>query len=132
MIYMKSCFLHEDYKGLKPWVDKHTVYAQRAAVDYIKRVKERETMSIKGLETGARIKRIIKYKVYYKLPTMFRARLLYIYCYYIRLGFLDGSEGRIFAFLHSYWYRYLVDAFILSGEMADQNGNPYNDKNRAG
>lgn len=125
MVCMKSDFLHMDYKGIKPWVDKHTVYAQRAAVDYVKKMQENETINYKGLEIGAKIKRILKYKVYYRLPSAFRAWLFYFYCYYIRLGFLDGREGKIYAFLHSYWYRFLVDTFIYSNELVDQAGNKY-------
>lgn len=125
MVYMKMDFLHKDYKGIKSWVDKHTVYAQRAAVDYVKKMKENETINYQGLETSAKIKRILKYKVYYKLPMGLRAWLFYFYCYYIRLGFLDGKEGKIYAFLHSYWYRFLVDTFIYSNELIDQAGNIY-------
>lgn len=50
--------------------------------------------------------------VYYKLPIGFRSHLYYLYRYYIKLGFLDGKEGKIYAFLQAYWYRYLVDAKI--------------------
>ena len=50
--------------------------------------------------------------LYYKLPLGLRAHLYYIYRYYIKLGFLDGKEGKIYAFLQAYWYRFLVDAKI--------------------
>ena len=53
-----------------------------------------------------------KMNVYYKLPIGFRSHLYYLYRYYIKLGFLDGKEGKIYAFLQAYWYRYLVDAKI--------------------
>lgn len=129
-VYMKNEFLHFDYKGIKPWVDKHTVYAQRAAVDYVKKMKENEKVNYNGLEIGAKIKRVLKYKVYYKLPIGFRAWLFYLYCYYLRLGFLDGKEGKIYAFLHSYWYRFLVDTFIYSDELVDQAGNKYEHRDR--
>lgn len=125
MVYMKNDFLHMDYKGIKQWVDKHTIYAQRAAVDYVKKMKENESINYQGLEKGAKIKRFLKYKIYYKLPMGLRAWLFYFYCYYIRLGFLDGKEGKIYAFLHSYWYRFLVDTFIYSDELVDQAGNTY-------
>jgi hypothetical protein len=44
--------------------------------------------------------------------------MYFIYRYWIRLGFLDGTEGRIYAFLQAYWYRYLVDAKIYECEKA--------------
>ena len=55
---------------------------------------------------------MIKMNIYYKLPMGMRAHLYYLYRYYIRLGFLDGKEGKIYAFLQAYWYRYLIDAKI--------------------
>lgn len=116
MVYMKSDFLHWDFKDLKSWVDKHTVYAHRAADDYRKRMKFEKEVCMDGLEFSAKIKRVLKYKVYYKLPQGLRAWMFYIYCYYFRLGFLDGKEGKIYAFLHSYWYRFLVDTFIYENE----------------
>lgn len=120
MVYMKNDFLHLDYKGLKHWVDKHTIYAQRAAMDFMNKKMGMERVTYDGLELTAKIKRFLKYNIYYKLPSGFRAWLFYIYCYYIRLGFLDGREGKIYAFLHSYWYRFLVDSFIYSKEFATQ------------
>ena len=50
--------------------------------------------------------------IYYKLPPEMRSYIYYLYRYYIRMAFLDGREGRIYAFLQAYWYRYLVDAKI--------------------
>lgn len=54
--------------------------------------------------------------IYYRLPMGARAHIYYLYRYYIRLGFLDGKEGKIYAFLQAYWYRYLVDAKIYECE----------------
>jgi hypothetical protein len=50
------------------------------------------------------------------LPIGTRAHMYYIYRYYFKLGFLDGKEGKILAFLHAYWYRFLVDAKIYEYE----------------
>ena len=58
----------------------------------------------------AKVKRFVKNHGYYSLPKFFRAHLYFIYRYYFRLGFLDGTEGKIYTFLQAYWYRYLVDA----------------------
>lgn len=125
MVYMKNDFLHKDFKGLKLWVDKHTIYAQRAAVDYYKKMQNSDQINYQGLEKGARIKRFLKYNIYYKMPIGLRAWFFYLYCYYFRLGFLDGKEGQIYAFLHSYWYRFMIDAFIYSNELIDQDGKEY-------
>ena len=49
----------------------------------------------------------------------------YLYRYYIKMGFLDGKEGKIYAFLQAYWYRYLVDAKIYE---SDELGIEYKGK----
>ena len=55
------------------------------------------------------------------LPTFERQDAIwayYFYRYYLRLGFLDGREGKIFCFMQAYWYRFLVDAKIYESERA--------------
>ena len=54
--------------------------------------------------------------LYYRLPMFLRAKLFFWYRYYLRLGFLDGTPGYIFAFMQAYWYRTLVDAKIYERE----------------
>ena len=54
--------------------------------------------------------------IYYKLPIGLRAHLYYMYIYYFRAAFLDGKEGKAYAFLRAYWYRYLVDIKIYECE----------------
>lgn len=49
---------------------------------------------------------------YDKLPLFFRPFGLFIYRYFFRLGFLDGTEGFIFWVLQTFWFRFLVDAKI--------------------
>lgn len=111
-VKMKTYLLHKDYKGLQAWSYKHIRYAGLAAEDYFEKQRGDSSIELNGLETNAKLKRIIKYRLYYKLPFTLRAKLFFIYRYYFRLGFLDGKEGRIFIFLHAYWYRFLVDSLI--------------------
>ena len=116
-VQMKNDCLHQDFKSLTAWIDKHNKYSNREALDYFNREKSSERAN---LHTGARIKRFIKFKIYYKLPMGLRAKFYYWYRCYIRLGFLDGRAGKIFAFLQAYWYRYLVDAKIYERKMLDK------------
>ena len=46
----------------------------------------------------AKVKRFVKNHGYYRLPKFFRAHLYFVYRYYFRLGFLDGTEGKIYTF----------------------------------
>lgn len=49
---------------------------------------------------------------YDRLPLFIRPFGLFGYRYFIRLGFLDGTQGFIFWVLQSFWFRFLIDAKI--------------------
>lgn len=104
---MKNDSLHFDFKTLEWFINKHNWYSSRETVDYF------DSLECKKSKSEMNLKSWFKMNVYYKLPLGTRAHLYYIYRYYIRLGFLDGKEGHIFAFIQAYWYRYLVDAKIF-------------------
>lgn len=120
ILRLKNDLIHYDFKGLHEWIDKHNKYSARECQDYFERLQTND-VQIQGKLTGSQRqrKRFLKNGVYYKLPKFWRAWFYYIYRYYIRLGFLDGPEGKIFCFLQAYWYRFLVDAKIL--EMENKN-----------
>ena len=103
-------------KDLEWWTHKHNWYSNREVLDYQQKVlslTEGDQLISNNINCGqAAKKRFIKNNGYYKLPLFFRAHAYFIYRYYIRLGFLDGTEGRIYHFLQAYWYRFLVDAKI--------------------
>lgn len=114
-VEMKNDSLHHDYKDLTYWINKHNWYASREVLDYYEFGHGKEDG--RDLDRRAKLKRLIKFGIYYKLPMGMRAHLYYWYRYYIKLGFLDGREGKIFAFMQAYWYRYLVDAKIYEQEI---------------
>ena len=100
--------LHYDFKDIHSFVDKHNWYASREVNDYY----HRKTIQQKELYKKANITRKLRDGFYYKLPLFLRAKLFYIYKYYFLLGFLDGKEGKIYAMIQSYFYRFIVDAKI--------------------
>jgi hypothetical protein len=59
----------------------------------------------------AQRKRYLRQK-YNQLPLFVRPFGLFVYRYFFRLGFLDGTEGFIFWVLQTFWFRFLVDAKI--------------------
>ena len=120
MVYMNSYLLHKYYKGLVNWSQKHVQYAEWASNDFAQKKEDAKAIELSGLERSAKIKRILKYRVYYKLPSGLRAWMYYIYRYYFRLGFLDGKEGKLYAYFHAYWYRYLVDAMLFEKSKGDK------------
>lgn len=107
---------HHDFKDLTYYIEKHNQYASREMLDYFEQREKKSNIDDSKLDFGAKLKRKIKFGLYYKLPMGFRAHLYYWYRYYFKLGFLDGKEGKIFAFMQAYWYRYLVDAKIYERE----------------
>ena len=113
-VELKNDSEHHDYKNLTYWINKHNWYASREVKDYFASLKKADDRI--NLERQAKLKRFIKFNVYYKLPIGMRAHFYYWYRYYIRLGFLDGKEGKIYAFLQAYWYRFLVDVKIYEHE----------------
>lgn len=109
-IEMKHDCLHFDFKNLEFFVNKHNWYSSRETVDYFQNLEKAKGKDELDLKTW------LKMNFYYKLPMGLRAHIYYLYRYYIKLGFLDGKEGKIYAFLQAYWYRYLVDAKIYESE----------------
>ena len=100
--------------SLSWWTDKHNGYASREAVEIL--LNEREAVSA-SLHPQARVKRLLKKKVYQRLPGGVRAGLYFLYRYIFRLGLFDGSEGLYFHLLQALWYRTLVDAKVHEVEV---------------
>lgn len=110
ILEMKNDCLHFDFKNLEFFINKHNWYSSRETVDYFNNLECEKNKSELDLKTW------FKMKFYYKLPMGVRAHIYYLYRYYFRMGFLDGKEGKIYAFLQAYWYRYLVDAKIYESK----------------
>ena len=124
-IEFKNDLIDNNQKSLEWWIAKHNWYSNREVLDYQMMAgrelettpSERNTIEMGGQSNGqAFMKRIIKNCGYYKLPKFWRAHLYFIYRYYIKLGFLDGPEGKMFHFLQAYWYRFLIDAKLYECE----------------
>ena len=94
------------------WINKHNNYATREMIDLMN-IKYRFIPMDESLEKfndpQAGRKRIIKNKIYSKLPLGLRSTLYFFYRYFFKLGLLDGFEGFIWHFMQGWWYRLLVD-----------------------
>lgn len=66
----------------------------------------------------AQRKRYLRQK-YNQLPLFIRPFGLFVYRYFVRLGFLDGTEGFIFWVLQTFWFRFLIDAKIWERRHVD-------------
>lgn len=111
--------IHNNLNNNRWWTEKHNKYADREMIDILNKkyfffpideqIKSTNT-------TQAKIKRILKEKIYNKLPLFFRPSAYFILRYIFFLGFLDGKEGFAYHFLQAYWYRSLVDTRVLEAE----------------
>lgn len=105
-------FIDYNTKSLDWWIDKHNWYSNREVKDCLNLPKN----NIDEIGSQGKFKRWMKNNVYLKMPLFMRPKLYYYYRYYIKFGFLDGPEGRIFHFMQAYWYRFLVDAKIYEAK----------------
>lgn len=119
-VEMKNDVEHQDYKDLTFWIGKHNWYASRAAKDYLETLSQGDS-SASSLDFNSRINRIVKQKLYYKMPSRIRTWLYFCYRYYLKAGFLDGRPGYWYAFFQAYWYRTLVDAKIYEAQESGFN-----------
>ena len=120
VIEMCNDSLHFDFKGIESWINKHNWYSTKEMNDYIANHKN-------VMHEKQNLKTWIKMNIYYRLPLGMRAHIYYLFRYYMQLGFLDGREGKIYAFLQAYWYRYLVDIKIYESEkLGTKSGNVNN------
>jgi len=103
-IKAKKDSLHYAYRGLNFFINKFNWYSSKEAKAYFD--------DFKADKSSYSIKTKMKIYVYYRLPMGIRSWLFFVYRYYFCFGFLDGKEGYIYAFLHAYWYRFLIDAKI--------------------
>lgn len=108
--------------NLKPldwWIQKHNAYASREAIDLLNlRLRFAPLDSVGDLRADNRVgvKRWIKEALYARIPSGYRAFMFFVYRYFFRLGFLDGSAGAAFHILQGFWFRYLCDLKVREVE----------------
>lgn len=121
-INMKGGFADVNENDLTFFTDKHNKYATREAVEIIGQrhglLARDKAFSSSAVSKQAGAKRILKERLYNKLPFWVGPLAFFLYRYFIRLGFLDGREGLIYHFLQGFWYRFLVGAKVEEYERA--------------
>jgi glycosyltransferase involved in cell wall biosynthesis len=103
----------EDMKGVSAWITKHQKYAERHARFFLA-LRETELPGVRSKLFGNQVerRRWITRNIYGRVPLFVRPFLYFVYCYVVRLGFLDGIPGLVFCVLHDFWYRFYVDVKI--------------------
>ena len=127
VITFKNDFIDNNQKNLEWWINKHNWYSNKEVIEYFSNTEKENSVENTNTSFQAKVKRKVKKKGYYNLPKFFRAHLYFIYRYYLRLGFLDGKEGKIYTFLQAYWYRFLIDAKMYECEKNGKKIDKQND-----
>ena len=91
------------------WLDKHSVYSVNQAR------KSKKQFGFKNPNVG------FVQNLYEKSPLFLRCIILFLFKYFICLGFLDGKLGLAYCISHNLIYRLMVDVRLLSGDMKYQN-----------
>lgn len=115
----KDC-LHYDFKDLSTYINKHNWYATREILDHYDVKSGKENAVLDGRPEKDKK---LRDGVYYRFPKFWRAKLFYLYRYYFRMGFLDGTQGKIYAFIQAYWYRFIIDAKLYERELNEKMKN---------
>jgi glycosyltransferase involved in cell wall biosynthesis len=116
---LRGHVVDENLKGITFWTTKCNSYASREMVDLLNRkypLFPRDEQIKGSVDQQAKWKRLLKDKMYARLPPGLRAVLYFFYRYIVCLGFLDGSRGFLWHALQGFWYRLLVDVKIMEIE----------------
>ena len=130
--YLKEDMLHIDFRDIYQWLARHNRYSNwEARVYYNLLSGEDESTTIQANLFGGAVqrKRFLK-KIWVRLP--FKPLLRFILFYFIRLGFLDGFPGYVYARLMSqYEYQIGVKLYELRefGGQLNQNSQPVKNPN---
>lgn len=123
--YLKNDMLHIDFRDIYQWLARHNRYSNWEARVYwnlLRGQEETGTIGANLFGDAVQRKRFLK-KIWVRLP--FKPTLRFILIYILRLGFLDGKAGYIYARLMSqYEYHIGVKLYELKTFGGRLNVNP--------
>ena len=93
--YIDIPIQHNDYRGLSRFLNRHLEYASWEA---------RRFLELNGLASAKHFTRRQKFKYKY-INCWWYPWLYFIYSYLIKLGFLDGKPGFLYAFYKLWYYK---------------------------
>ncbi|MGG6269892.1 glycosyltransferase family 2 protein [Leptolyngbya sp. AN03gr2] len=112
--YLKNDMLHIDFKDLYHWLERHNRYSNWEAQVYLNLLTGKGddgTIGANLFGDSVQRKRFLK-RIWVRLP--FKPTLRFLLAYVIRLGFLDGKAGYIYArLLSQYEFQIGVKLFEL-------------------
>lgn len=113
--YLNNDMLHEDFRDLFHWLERHNRYSNWEARVYYNILAGKDdngTIGASLFGDAVQRKRFLK-KIWVRLP--FKPLLRFVLFYFIQRGFLDGKAGYIYArLLSQYEYQIGVKLYELS------------------
>jgi len=103
---------NENESRISFFIEKHAKFASELAAEELQRRAGLQYLIKPSLLGNADQRTLWLKTLWLRLPLYTRPFLLFIYRYFLRLGFLDGKEGFIFYFMQSFWFRLMVDIRI--------------------
>ena len=113
--YLKHDLLHEDFKSVYHFVERHNRYSNwdaRVYYNLAQGVRASSSIGASLLGSPLERKRLVK-RLWVRFPA--RPLLRFIYMYVLRLGFLDGRPGLIFCTLMS------MHEAVISAKLYEQS-----------
>lgn len=101
---------------LTEWTVRHNRWSD-AEVEEQSALEESGRIQAKLSGNPVERKRYLR-KLYNDAPLFVRPFGLFFYRYFLRLGFLDGTEGFVFYVLQTFWFRFLIDAKMFERRQA--------------
>lgn len=112
--YLKEPMLHEDFRDLFHWIERHNRYSSWEAGAY---QRLREPAAAGHIDSSWRTplgrKRLLR-RLWVYLP--FRPTLKFLAMYVLRLGFLDGKAGYYFCRMHAH-HEFNISAKSLESKL---------------
>lgn len=121
IVTLEGGFADHNLNDLTFFTDKHNKYATREAIDVLcARLGLANDIVLPSYSTSrqAHMKRLLKERLYNRLPLWLGPALYFLYRIFFQGGVLDGRTGMIYHVLQGFWYRYLVNAKIYEYERA--------------
>ncbi len=112
--YLKNDMIHEDFRDIYQWLERHNRYSNWEAKVYYNMLygkAQDESIGANLFGNAVQRKRFLK-KLWVRLPC--KPTLRFILFYFIQLGFLDGKAGYIYGrLLSQYEYQIGVKLYEL-------------------
>ena len=113
--------------NLKDFIVGHAKWAVFEAVEVARSASYAGEVNPKIGGNPIEKRRWLKVNLFEKSPLFLRSISYFVYRYFIKFGFLDGTKGLIFHFLQGFWFRFLVDSMIHEFRVKMEDGESLED-----